>query len=166
VNLDRVRVKGAEARFEGRASSGLYTTLALSYAKGDIIDPDGIRSPLESIDPLKLVAGVGYRQPQGRFGGQLIMTHSARKEASRTAGGYRPDGFTILDATAFVRLTEGLTLRGGVFNILDKKYSWWSDARGLANTTLIGGRNLPIDVIADAYTQPGRNASVSLSFRF
>lgn len=166
VNLDRVRVKGAEARFEGRASSGLYTTLALSYAKGDIIDPDGIRSPLESIDPLKLVAGIGYRQPQGRFGGQLIMTHSARKEASRTGGGYRPDGFTILDATAYLRITEGLTLRGGIFNILDKKYSWWSDARGLANTTLIGGRNLPIDVIADAYTQPGRNASVSLSFRF
>lgn len=166
INLDRVRVKGAEARFEGRASSGLYTTLALSYAKGDVIDPDGVRSPLESIDPLKLVAGIGYRQPQGRFGGQLIMTHSARKEASRTNGGYRPDDFTILDATAYLRITEGLTLRGGVFNILDKKYSWWSDARGLANTVLIGGRTLPIETIADAYTQPGRNASVSLSFRF
>ena len=166
VNLDRVRVKGAEARFEGRASSGLYTTLALSYAKGDIIDPTGARAPLESIDPLKLVAGVGYRAPGGRFGGQLIMTHSARKEASRTNGGYRPDDFTILDATAFVRIIDGLTLRGGVFNILDKKYSWWSDARGLANTTLIGGRTLPISVIADAYTQPGRNASVSLSYRF
>ncbi|HMO76207.1 MAG TPA: TonB-dependent hemoglobin/transferrin/lactoferrin family receptor [Sphingopyxis sp.] len=166
VNLDRVRVKGAEARFEGRASSGLYATLALSYAKGDVISPAGARSPLSTIDPLKLVAGVGYREPGGRFGGQLIMTHSARKEASRTSGGYRPDGFTILDATAFVRVIEGLTLRAGVFNILDKKYSWWSDARGLANTTTIGGQVLPISVITDAYTQPGRNASVSLSYRF
>ncbi len=166
VNLDRVRVHGAEARFEGRASSGLYTTLALSYAKGDIIDPDDIRSPLESIDPFKLVAGVGYRQPQGRFGGQIIMTHSARKEASRTNGGYRPDAFTIVDATAYVRLADALTLRGGIFNILDNKYSWWSDTRGLANTTVIGGQTLPITTIADAYSQPGRNASVSLSFRF
>ena len=156
VNLDRVRVKGAEARFEGRASSGLYTTLALSYAKGDVIDPDGVRSPLESIDPLKLVAGVGYRAPDGRFGGQLVMTHAARKEASRTTSGYRPDSFTILDATAFVRVLDALTLRAGVFNILDKKYSWWSDARGLAATS----------TVTDAYTQPGRNASVSLSFRF
>lgn len=156
VNLDRVRIKGAEARFEGRASSGLYTTLALSYAKGDMIDPDGLRTPLESIDPLKLVAGVGYRQPQGRFGGQIIMTHSARKQASRATGGYRPDAFTILDATAFVRVMDALTLRAGVFNILDKKYSWWSDVRGLAATSLV----------TDAYTQPGRNASVSLSFRF
>ncbi|MFC3785526.1 hemoglobin/transferrin/lactoferrin receptor protein [Sphingopyxis italica] len=161
VNLDRARVKGAEARFEGRASSGLYTTLALSYAKGNEILPDGTRVPLSTVDPLKLVAGVGYREPAGRFGGQLIMTHSARKEASRTEGlcapeCFRPDGFTILDATAFVRVAQGLTLRAGVFNILDEKYAWWSDVRGLASTS----------TITDAYTQPGRNASASLSFRF
>lgn len=171
VNLDRVRVKGAEARFEGRASSGLYTTLALSWAKGDVIDPDDARSPLSSIDPLKLVAGVGYREPAGRFGGQIVMTHSARKEASRTEGlctpeCFRPDGFTILDATAFVRVMDALTLRAGVFNILDKKYSWWSDVRGLGTTTMIGAETVPTAWIADAYTQPGRNASVSLSFRF
>jgi len=66
VNLDRARVKGAEARFEGRASSGLYATLALSYAKGNEILPDGSRVPLSTIDPLKLVVGVGYRaQAQG-----------------------------------------------------------------------------------------------------
>ncbi|WP_293698296.1 MULTISPECIES: TonB-dependent hemoglobin/transferrin/lactoferrin family receptor [unclassified Sphingopyxis] len=161
VNLDRVRVKGAEARFEGRASSGLYATLALSYAKGDVIDPAGARSPLSTIDPLKLVAGVGYREAQGRFGGQIIMTHSARVSASRTTGictpdCFRPDAFTIVDATAFARIVDGLTLRAGVFNILDKTYAWWSDVRGLASTS----------TVTDAYTQPGRNASVSLSFRF
>ena len=179
VNLDRVRVKGAEARFEGRASSGLYTTLALSYAKGDIIDPDGARSPLDSIDPLKLVAGVGYREPAGRFGGQIVMTHSGRKEASRSPAVcspecFRPDAFTILDATLFARVGDGLTLRAGVFNILDKKYSWWSDVRGLAMTQVPPPAGSPAGTpptfvtpaSADAYTQPGRNASVSLSFRF
>ena len=174
INLDRVRVKGAEARFEGRASSGLYTTLALSYATGDVIEPTGARSPLSTIDPLKLVAGVGYRERTGRFGGQIIMTHSARKEASRADGictpqCFRPDDFTILDATAFVRLMDGLTLRAGVFNILDKKYSWWSDVRGLALVSSVPA-TVPATYVtpatADAYTQPGRNASVSLSFRF
>jgi hemoglobin/transferrin/lactoferrin receptor protein len=174
VNLDRVRVKGAEARFEGRASSGLYTTLALSYATGDVIEPNGARTPLSTIDPFKLVAGVGYRDTGGRFGGQIIMTHSARKEASRTDGVctpqcYRPDAFTILDATAFVRIMDGLTLRAGVFNILDKKYSWWSDVRGLALVSSVPA-TVPVTLVppasADAYTQPGRNASVSLSFRF
>ena len=174
INLDRVRVKGAEARFEGRASSGLYTTLALSYATGDVIEPTGARSPLSTIDPLKLVAGVGYRERTGRFGGQIIMTHSARKEASRADGictpqCFRPDDFTILDATAFVRLMDGLTLRAGVFNILDKKYAWWSDVRGLALVSSVPA-TVPATYVtpatADAYTQPGRNASVSLSFRF
>jgi hemoglobin/transferrin/lactoferrin receptor protein len=176
INLDRVRVKGAEARFEGRASSGLFATLALSYAKGNQIDPDGVRTPLSTIDPVKLVAGVGYREPAGRFGGQIIMTHSGRKEASRAAGVcssecFRPDAFIILDATAFVRITDGLTLRGGVFNILDKKYSWWSDVRGLALVPLsppdpaLPGLLVP-PASADAYTQPGRNVSVSLSYRF
>lgn len=179
VNLDRVRVKGAEARFEGRASSGLYTTLALSYAKGDIIEPDGTRTPLSTIDPLKLVAGVGYREREGRFGGQIIMTHAGRKEASRTEGlctptCFRPDAFTIIDATVFGRITDGLTLRAGVFNILDKKYSWWSDVRGLAMIQTPPPAGSPAGTpgtfvtpaSADAYTQPGRNASVSLSFRF
>ncbi|WOK37220.1 TonB-dependent hemoglobin/transferrin/lactoferrin family receptor [Sphingomonas sp. C3-2] len=161
VNLDRVRVKGAEARFEARADNGLSGTLALSYAKGNEIDPDGNRRPLSTVDPLKLVMGVGYRDRAGRFGGQLIATHSAQKELGRTTGictpaCYRPGAFTILDATAFLKLDKALTLRAGIFNILDKKYAWWSDVRGLSSTS----------TVTDAYTQPGRNASVSASYRF
>ena len=62
-------------------------------------------------------------------------------------------------------------MRGGIFNILDKKYSWWSDVRGLALVPLsppdpaLPGLLVP-PASADAYTQPGRNASVSLSYRF
>jgi hemoglobin/transferrin/lactoferrin receptor protein len=161
VNLDRARVKGAEARLEGRAPGGMTGTLALSYATGNVIDPSGAKSPLSTIDPLKLVVGIGYRERTGRFGGQLILTHSAQKELGRTTGlctgdCFRPDGFTILDATAFFKVIDGLTLRAGIFNILDKKYAWWSDVRGLSATS----------TVTDAYTQPGRNASVSLSYRF
>lgn len=161
INLDHVQVKGAEARFEARAENGLNGRLSLSYATGDVTSPDGASTPLSSIDPLKLVVGLGYRDPQGRFGGQLIATHSTRKELDRTTGlctpeCYRPGAFTILDATANARLWEGLTLRVGVFNIFDEKYAWWSDVRGLASTS----------TVTDAYTQPGRNASASLTYRF
>ncbi|ROT94298.1 TonB-dependent hemoglobin/transferrin/lactoferrin family receptor [Altererythrobacter sp. FM1] len=161
INLDHVQVKGAEARLEGRADNGLNGRLSLSYATGDVTRPGGATTPLSSIDPLKLVVGLGYRDPQGRFGGQLIATHSARKELDRTTGlctpeCYRPGAFTILDATANARLWDGLTLRVGVFNIFDEKYAWWSDVRGLASTS----------TVTDAYTQPGRNASASLTYRF
>lgn len=161
INLDRVNVKGAEARFEGRVSQRLSATLALSYAEGDVIKPTGARGALSSVDPLKLVAGLSYREKAGRYGGQIIMTHSARQPLEATTGVctaecFRPKAFTILDATAFVRVTDGLTLRAGIFNIFDQTYAWWTDVRGLAASS----------AITDAYTQPGRNASASLSFRF
>jgi hemoglobin/transferrin/lactoferrin receptor protein len=43
-----------------------------------------------------------------------------------------------------------------VFIITDESYIWWSDVRGVtAGSTVL-----------DAYTQPGRNVSVSLAYRF
>jgi hemoglobin/transferrin/lactoferrin receptor protein len=156
INLARVKIEGIEGKLDLSAANGLNANFAVSYAKGDT-DRAGVESPLASIDPLKLVAGLGYRDPRGRFGGQVIMTHSAHKELSRAAAGsYRPGAFTILDATVFFKPVEALTLRAGLFNITDEKYAWWSDVRGLAATS----------TVTDAYTQPGRNVSVSASYRF
>jgi hemoglobin/transferrin/lactoferrin receptor protein len=161
VNLNRVKIEGAEARLDAQAKNGLNATFSLAYASGNQFDRANVRTPLLTIDPIKLVGGVGYRAPSGRFGGQLIATHSARKEAGRVFGlctpeCFRPQSFTILDATAFVKIGDALTARVGVFNIFDKKYIEYADVRGLANTSLI----------TDAFTQPGRNASASLSVRF
>ncbi|MET4897853.1 TonB-dependent hemoglobin/transferrin/lactoferrin family receptor [Sphingomonadaceae bacterium jetA1] len=170
INLDRAKVKGAEARFEARAGHGLTGSLAMSYSEGDQIAPDGTRHPLATVDPFKLVMGLGWREPgAGRFGGQVVMTHSARKTASDTNGVcsttcFRPAAFTILDATVFARLTDALTLRAGVFNLTNATYAWWSDVRGLGVP-----RPLPAgaaDVPPLAFTQPGRNASASLTLRF
>lgn len=172
INLNRVKIDGVEGRIDLRAPSGVSARMAISYAKGSVSEPDKSRQPLSTIDPLKLVVGIGYDAPERRFGGQIIATHAAQKELGRTvyddaASGaqtticngapcFRPGGFTILDATAYVRVGEALTLRAGVFNIFDAKYAWWSDVRGLAaNST-----------VTDAYTQPGRNVSASLTARF
>jgi hemoglobin/transferrin/lactoferrin receptor protein len=160
INLDEARVNGIEGRVDAQVGRGFTANLAFAYADGDVIR-NGARASLSTVDPAKIVGGLGYRAPDGAFGGQLIVTHSTRKEASATTGVctaacYRPDAFTIVDATAFVRLTQGLTLRAGIFNLLDKKYAWWNDVRGLAASS----------TITDAYTQPGRNGSVSISYRF
>lgn len=160
VNLNSAKVNGAEAKLEVK-QGGFTGTLAVSYADGTVTDETGAKSPLESIDPLKVVAGVGYRETDGRFGGQLIATFGAQKSIGDSIGVcsgacWRPGDFLILDATAFVRLGGAVTLRAGIFNITDKKYAWWSDVRGVADTS----------AVKDAYTQPGRNASVSATFRF
>ncbi len=161
INLNRVEVEGAEARLDLRGPSGFNANLALSYAIGDVVGVTGTRSPLSTIDPLKLVIGIGWRDPSNRFGGQLIATHGAQKEESRTTGictpaCFRPGAFTIVDATLFARVTDHITLRAGVFNLFDATYAWWNDVRGLASTS----------AVTSAFTQPGRNASISLSVRF
>lgn len=171
INLSSVHISGAEAQLKLQSASGLYGNLALSYASGTVDPGTSSEAGLLSIDPAKLVMGLGYRDKAGRFGGQIIMTHAAGKSASsvRAAGAVsgcaatadciRPGAFTILDMTAFARLAENLTLRAGLFNLLNTKYTWWSDIRPLAATAA----NL---AIADSYTQPGRNVSVSLTARF
>lgn len=160
INLDEARVNGIEGRVDAQLGRGFSANLAFAYADGDVIR-GGRKAALSTVDPAKIVGGLGYRAPDGGYGGQLTVTHSTRKEASATTGVctaacYRPDAFTIVDATAFVRLTQGFTLRAGVFNLFDAKYAWWNDVRGLAASS----------TITDAYTQPGRNGSVSISYRF
>jgi hemoglobin/transferrin/lactoferrin receptor protein len=164
VNVGEVEIQGFEARLDARWPSGFSLTAAASTAQGDQTVA-GVTLPLATIDPWEAVAGLRYDDPEGRFGTQLILTHSAEKDAGRVAASvtcpgaascFIPGAFTIVDATAYWNISDDATLRAGVFNIFDDKYAWWNDVRGLSATS----------TIADAYTQPGRNASVSLAHRF
>jgi hemoglobin/transferrin/lactoferrin receptor protein len=173
VNLTGAEISGIEGRAELTLRNGITARGAFAYAKGDEILEDGSEAPLTSVDPLTLVGGIGYRDRNGRFGSELIATHHDRKSAETSEGlcganpCFRPGSFTILDATAFVRLFGSLTLRAGVFNILDKKHTQWSDVRGVA---LVADPDNPGSFIppasADAYTRPGRSFSASISYRF
>ncbi|MEL1249330.1 TonB-dependent hemoglobin/transferrin/lactoferrin family receptor [Aurantiacibacter gilvus] len=160
VNLDSVRIEGIEARASLDLDNGLFGRVAAAYADGDLRDPAGDQ-PLGTIDPFSLVAGIGYRAPDRRFGGELIATYNARKSADDTAGlctgdCFRPDSFVVLDATAFFAVTESLKLRAGIFNVTNETYAYWSDVRGLSDTS----------TVTEAFTRPGRNASVSINFTF
>jgi len=164
VNFNAVTIEGLEARAEMKLYSGWNARLALAYANGDIINPGSARVPLDTIDPFNVVAGLGYRDPEGRFGGELIVTHNGGKEAGeveRAADGaelfVRPAASTILDLTAFVAVTDRLKLRAGIFNLTDERYALWSEVRGL---------RVADAGILDAFTRPGRNLSVSASYRF
>ena len=164
VNFTEVEIDGFEVKGSMELESGISARLAIAYANGDIINADGSKTPLDTVDPFNFVAGLGYRDPQGRFGAEFILTHTARKDANeveRDANGLdqfvRPDASTIFDLTAFVEITEALKLRAGVFNLLDENYAVWSDVRGL-------GIN-DADILG-AFTRPGRNFSVSASFQF
>lgn len=160
VNLSGVTISGAEAKGSVVLGAGFTARAGVAYAKGSS-KARGVSTPLVSIDPLKITGGVAYRAPSGRFGGDLAVIHSDRKAASRTGltctgGCFTPPAFTVADATAWWAVTDAVTVRAGVFNLTDEKYWWWADARGLSDTS----------TVKDAYSQPGRNYSVSLALKF
>ncbi|MEW5688270.1 MAG: TonB-dependent hemoglobin/transferrin/lactoferrin family receptor [Pseudomonadota bacterium] len=159
VNFGKVKIHGVEGRARFKLNHGLGVFLGASYAKGNSYSP--AKAPLDSVDPVKVTAGVSWRETDGRYGGEVTVIRSERKDAGRVAQActpscWRPNAFTVVDVTAFWKVADTLTLRGGVFNLSDEKYAYWNDVRGLSSTS----------VARDAYTQPGRNVSVSLTYDF
>lgn len=167
VNLSGVKISGAEAKGSFDLGAGFTAKAAVSYARG-ASRTNGVNTPLASIDPVKITGGVSYRAPSGKFGGELSVIHSDRKSAGRAGvtcagtGGssanncFMPPSFTVADLTGWWAVTDAVTVRAGVFNLTDEKYWWWSDMRGLADSS----------TVKDAYSQPGRNYSVSLALKF
>ncbi|MFC7379069.1 TonB-dependent hemoglobin/transferrin/lactoferrin family receptor [Brevundimonas sp. GCM10030266] len=168
VNFSDVEIKGLEAKADLYWDNGLSARFAAAYADGDITDA-GTTRPYESIDPIKVVAGLGYDDPAGRFGGQAIVTWSQAKDQGDTINltachsatnplvrCYVGEDFALLDLTAYWNVNDQVTARAGVFNVFDENYSLWSDVRGISASS----------AIKDAYTQPGRNFGLSLALRY
>jgi hemoglobin/transferrin/lactoferrin receptor protein len=153
VNLSNVRIHGYEAHIDAEIVEGLTAIAAFSFTEGDV----GLAgSPLDSVEPWKLSGGLRYADPSGWFGGQILVLHSAEKraeDASCAPGCFRPDAFSIIDIPVWVEVTEGVKLRAAVMNLTDEKYIYWGDIRGVSAAS----------TVIDAYTQPGRNYSLSLT---
>lgn len=158
INLGSVEIHGVEGKVQGDLGAGFSAVAAFSWQEGD--DTTGPTDvPLATIDPVKVSGALNWRDQSDSFGVQLAAVYSARKRSSETACAptcFRPPSFAVIDLTAWVEITEGVKLRGGVFNITDEKYWWWSDVQGLSQTSLL----------LDSYTQPGRNYAVSLTIDF
>ena len=160
MNLTEAKIYGAEASGRVELGAGFAVNAAASFARGDS-QLDGVETPLPSIDPFKLVSGLEWRDSADRVGAQAYVTYSDSKSPARagvscTPSCFIPDSFVVADLLGWWNVTDAMVLRAGVFNITDEKYWWWGDVRGLSSTS----------AAVDAYSQPGRNASVSLSVRF
>jgi len=157
INLGEVTISGYEGRIDADWANGWGFVAAASSSEGEQTEA-GVTSPLESIDPWRLVAGLSWDDPNDRFGAQAIVTYSSRKNDDDTNNTFRPDAFTTLDLTGYWNITDAATLRVGVFNAADETYWQWSDVRDFGLT--------PTSPARFAFTQPGRNYSASISYRF
>lgn len=154
-NVTRARIEGVEARAQARIATDWRVRAGIAWSRGDDRSK-GV--PLNSVDPAKGVVGLAW-DPAGRpWGGDLTVTHAARKtRIDSTAGVLAPSpSYTAADLTAYTRIGKHATVRAGVFNLFDRKYWLWSDVKGVLNA----GASF------DRYTQPGRTAGASLKLDF
>lgn len=167
-NIDHATILGAELK--GRleldhfgAAEGLYSRGSLAWARGRN-DDNG--QPINSINPLTAVLGLGYEQRQ--YGGLLSWTLVQKKTRVDDTTYFSPDGarqqfktpgFGLVDLTGFYKVSDDITLNAGLYNLTDKKYWLWDDVRsydGVGEAAMLAPANL------DRLTQPGRNFSLNV----
>jgi len=169
-NIKHATIKGVEAK--GRlnldvfgAPQGLYTQGSVAYTYGRN-DDNG--EPLNSVNPLKGVFGLGYDQQN--YGALVSWTLVKKQDRVDSTTFFAPDGnsangpfktpgFGIVDLTGFYKVTNDVTINGGLYNLTDKKYWNWDDVRSydsVGEAGVTGPANL------DRLTQPGRNFAINL----
>lgn len=161
INLSHVRIYGAEARGDAALGGGFGIFGSVAYARGDDTDLD---QPVNSVDPLKLVAGLRY-DAGNVWGGALTGTFVEQKRRINTAVAPVPPsspGFGILDLTAYWNVTKQASFNAGVFNLTDRKYFLWSDLQGFG----AGTSPMPTAGTIDRFSQPGRNAAITFKYQF
>lgn len=165
VNRDQVEIYGVEWQSHlnfGEIVSGLKgfsLDTALAYARGKDL---GTQSPVNTIDPLNGTVKLSYDQTQKKWGVSATVNASAGKKQKdiavskdpRNPGALPLAGYMVVDLAAYVQPVQDLTIRGGVYNLLDKQYNRWANARSQTEAQRI------------RYSEPGRYFNVSMQYRF
>lgn len=168
-NIKHATIKGIEAK--GRldldafgAPQGLYTQGSVGYTYGRN-DDNG--EPLNSVNPLKGVFGLGYEQEQ--YGALVSWTLVKKQDRVDSTTFHAPDGstgapfktpgFGIVDLTGFYKVTNDVTINGGLYNLTDKKYWNWDDVRSYDG---VGEAGVTAPANLDRLTQPGRNFAINV----
>jgi hemoglobin/transferrin/lactoferrin receptor protein len=167
-NIAHATIKGVELK--GRlnldsfgAPTGLYTQGSAAYLYGR---NDDTGQPLNSINPLTGVFGLGY--DQDNYGALLNWTLVKRKTRVDSTSFKTPDGtstqfktlgYGVLDLAGFYKVTDDVTVNAGLYNLTNKKYWQWDDVRGYDS---VGEASVTQPANLDRLTQPGRNFAINL----
>ena len=169
-NLDKAKIYGITANARWNFVDNFYLLGGVAYSKGKS-EHDGVKAPINTIQPLKFKTGFGYEGE--RFGGNIQLTH-VKAKADKDINGtiYNPTGtVNLVDLGVYWKPIKNLTLTANVNNLFDKKYWNWADisyfavqsssaATGGPSSSSLSAAN------ADTYTAPGRNFNVGLRYEF
>lgn len=153
INNEKAVITGVEGSARWKLDPLWAVSTGFAWNRGNTID-DGLKTPLRTIDPAKITAGLHY--DQGHYYGDLMLTHVQAQKRNPNPNGYTPGSFTTLDLMAGWNLLPNASIQAGIFNITDESYTHWADVRELGKASQI----------VDAFTQPGRNFKVSFNYQF
>lgn len=156
-NIERARIRGLE--IEGRARLELLPEAIGSleagfsgwWAQGES-RVDGSR--LQSVGPPSAVTHLAWNAPSGGHELRLSGLFARGQSLAGTAEmpGFRAPGYGVIDLAYAWQVNERLTLRAGVFNLLDR--TWWRWG---------AMRDLPVDdPLVPALSAPGRSVSLAM----
>ena len=150
INRPSVEIDGVEIGGGLDLPLGLSARFAMAYARGEDRDTG---APLNSVDPLSSVLGIGFGAPEDRWGVEVVWTLVSGKDVAdidESAPRLASAGYGIVDVLAHLNIGQRIRLNAGLFNMTDKTYIRWADTAGIGN-----------DAPA-RFTQPGFNAGLTL----
>lgn len=175
VNARKATIRGVEA--SGVLRLGDFTDAlggwslhgSAAVASGRLIQPgDTGYSPLNTVDPAKLVLGVSY--DAANWGAELVGTAVRRHSRLSDPATFRPPGYGTLDLYAHYTPVANLELYAGISNLTDRTYWDWGNLNGGALGNLVSGNGVndagPGSLPVDRLSMPGRSVSVAAKLAF
>jgi len=152
-NIAEARIHGLEAAADARLGDRWYLRTSLAWIEGE----DLTRSvPLDSIHPPQLAAGLRRSSANQRWSSELAVRAVAPKERSAVdETQFATPAYEVFDLFATWEMSSRFSLTGGIWNLTNRTYWEWTDARGQTE----GSATL------DRFTAPGRNASIALRYQ-
>ncbi|WP_423841583.1 TonB-dependent hemoglobin/transferrin/lactoferrin family receptor [Actinobacillus equuli] len=184
INVDKARISGLEVtskvnldQVSAYIPQGFKFLGSVGYSKSKLY---GTEASLLSVQPVKVILGLSYEDPNDIWGIHSRWTYLGAKHAkdativtyddSRTKRVTTPFPYlngsaTLFDVYGFWKVHKNVTLRAGLYNIFNRKYHTWDALRGInrlgtTNTVDKELRGL------ERFVAPGRNYSASVEIRF
>jgi hemoglobin/transferrin/lactoferrin receptor protein len=178
VNSGRVDISGIEVSGRLNFSQGIGTgkgrygtSFRAAYTDGEHSSGD----PLYTVQPFSISLGLDYSSSEGNWGTNLYTTYTSGKKNSdsyktQSDGSvvnplFLSNAATVVDLSFFYKINDKLRVVTGIYNLMDKEYYHWDNVRFIDQGDLRPGIGVTGDGIR-RYSEPGRNARLSLSYTF
>ena len=131
---------------------GISLISSASYTYGQDLDNN---TPLNNIDPFKVVSGIKYQNFKNKFSGELIGSYIGKSRRKESDTGYWPDQYITFDFLTKYKFNQSLDLHFGIYNLFNKTFYKSSNIN--STQSLVG---------IEQFAEPGRHLKCGFKFIF